>query len=269
MRLQTIDWHEASNAEIRALYKAVLRTRPTLNLAWSDLFRQAFGGVFVGAGYEDNFRKGKIAAARATQIFGWLQTHNEAAADLLEDEIFAARAAETNEVSPSTTWAELLETRSKYGRVEILEFPKGGVSLVSFANPKPVIDATLHLGEQFFFRVDCEHSGYLAALQNFKGNWYLFPLSPEEAIIPVAAGEIPTPISMSDQKVEPVSEEEDSGKHGFLFINVDNSADIKSLHRHLAVRKFEPAHLDQLAAILGTMPDGGVTLLRCNLMIRS
>ena len=266
--MRTFDWHEASADEIKTLYKAVLRARQNENIAWSALFKKAFGGIFVGAGYEDNFRKGKISGARATQIFCWLHAYNHAAADILEDVIIAAREAEKDDASPSITWSNLLETRSKYGRVEILEYPKGGLSLISFANPKPVIDATCRLGDQFFFRVNCAHSGYLAALQNYKGNWYPFPMSPEEPVIPVKSGKTATPISMTDQKVEPVSEDADTGKYGFLFLNVDSRADIQALNRLLNAKKFEPDDLNKLAEFLGALPEDGVAILRCNLMIR-
>ncbi len=267
-KIQEIDWHNVSADEIKTLYKAVLRARQDHNLSWYILFKKAFGGLYVGKGYEDNFRKGKIATARAEQAFHWLHTKSPAIADQLEDEIFTARTAQIEGNTSSINWSELLQSRCIYGCVEVFTYTKSGPSIVAFANQNQVTDATLHLGDWFYFRVDCAHSGYLAAIQNYKGNWYSFPLSPEQPIIPARLGAVSAPISIAGQKVEPISEETDIGKHGFLFINIDADIGIGTLGRHLPAGRLSTSQLDALATYLSNLSDSSIAIYRSNLMIR-
>ena len=267
-KIQEIDWHNVSAGEIKALYKAVLRARQDHNLSWHILFKNAFGGLYVGKGYEDNFRKGKIATARAEQAFHWLQTKNPAIADQLEDEIITARTAQIEGNTSSINWSELLQSRCIYGRVEVFNYKKTGPSIVAFANHNQVTDATLHLGDWFYFRVECAHSGYLAAIQNYKGNWYSFPLSPEHPIIPARLGAVSVPISIAGQKVEPISEETDIGKHGFLFINIGADTDIGALQQHLPEGRLSTSQLNALASYLNGFLDSSIAICRSNLMIR-
>jgi len=268
-KFQEIDWRNVSTDEIKALYKATLRARQDHNLSWHDLFKKAFGGLSFGKGYEDNFRKGKIGSARAEQIFQWLQTKSPAIADRLEDDIFATRTAQIEGNTSSNNWSELLQSHCIYGRVEVLNYTMTGPSIVAFANHNQVTDATLHLGDWFYFRVDCVHSGHLVALQNYKGNWYLFPLSPEQPIIPARLGAVSAPISIAGQKVEPISEETDIGKHGFLFINIGADTDISTLERHLPAGRLSTSQLDALATYLSNLSDSSIAIYRSNLMIRS
>lgn len=267
-KIREIDWHNVSADEIKALYKAVLHARQEHNLSWYILFKKAFGGLYVGKGYEDNFRKGKIATARAEQAFHWLQTKSPAIADQLEDEIFTARTAQIEGDTSSINWSELLQSRCIYGRVEVFNYTKTGPSIVAFADQNQVADATLHLSDWFYFRVDCAHSGNLAAIQNYKGNWYSFPLSPEQPIIPARLGAVSAPISTTDQKVEPISEETDTGKHGFLFINIAADTDIGALQQHLPEGRLSTNQLDALAMYLNGFPDSRIAICRSNLMIR-
>jgi len=267
-KFQEIDWRNVSPDEIKSLYKAALRTRQDYNLSWYAFFKKAFGGLYVGKGYEDNFRKGKIAAARAEQIFQWLQTKSPAIADRLEDDIFATRVAQLEGNTSSINWSELLQSRCIYNRVEVLNYTKTGPSIVAFADQNQVADATLHLGDWFYFRVDCAHSGHLVALQNYRGNWYSFPLSPEQPIIPARLGAVSAPISIAGQKVEPISEETDIGKHGFLFININADKDVGALERHLPEGRLSIPQLDELATYLSDFSDSSVAIYRSNLMIR-
>lgn len=267
-KIQEIDWRNASTDEIKALYKAALRARQDHNLSWHDFFKKAFGGLSFGKGYEDNFRKGKIGAARAEQIFQWLQTKSPAIADRIEDDIFATRTTQKNGNAPSSNWSELLQSHCIYGRVEVFDYTNTGPSIVAFADRNQVADATLHLGDWFYFRVDCAHSGYLAAIQNYKGNWYSFPLSPEQPIIPARLGTVSAPISMAGQKVEPISEETDIGKHGFLFINISADTNIGALEQHLPEGKLRTSQLDALATYLSNLSVSSLAIYRSNLMIR-
>jgi len=267
-KIQGIDWRNISTDEIKALYKAALRARQDHNLSWHDLFKMAFGGLSFGKGYEDNFRKGKIGAARAEQIFQWLQIKSPAIADRLEDDIFSTRTIQKDGNAPSINWSELLQSRCIYGRVEVYNYTKTGPSIVAFADRNQVADATLHLGDWFYFRVDCAHSGYLAAIQNYKGNWYSFPMSPEQPIIPARLGAMSAPISMAGQKVEPISEETDIGKHGFIFINIDADTDIGAFEQHLPEGRLSIPQLDALATYLSDLSDFSVAIYRSNLMIR-
>ena len=150
----------------------------------------------------------------------------------------------------------------------MFDYTKTGPSIVAFADRNQVADATLHLGDWFYFRVDCAHSGYLATIQNYKGNWYSFPLSPEQPIIPARLGAVSAPISMASQKVEPISEETDIGKHGFLFINIDADTDVDALELHLPEGKINISQLDELATYLSDLSDSSVSIYRSNLMIR-
>ncbi len=264
-----IDWHNVSPDEIKTLYKAVLHARQDHNLSWHDLFKVAFGGLYIGKGYEDNFRKGKIAAARAGQVFNWLLTNSPAIADQFEDEFFTARSAQIGGDASSINWSELLQSCSLYGRVEVFSYTKAIPSIIAFSNENQVEDATLHLGERFYFRVDCAHSGHLAALQNYRGNWYSFPLSPEQAAIPAKIGTMSAPISIVDQKIEPISEETDTGKHGFLFINMDKDVDIDAFDQHMPVGRIHKNQLDAFSVFLNELPETSISMYRCNLMIRS
>jgi hypothetical protein len=268
-KFHEIDWREISTDEIKVLYKAVLRSRQDHNLSWYGLFKKAFGGLYVGKGYEDNFRKGKIAAARAEQAFLWLQTKSPVIADQLEDEIFSIRTAQKDGNTSSINWSELLQSRCVYGRVKVFNYTITGPSIVAFADQNQVSEASLLLGDWFYFHVNCTHSGRLAALQHYRGNWYSFPLSPEQASIPANLGAVPAPISVTDQKIEPISEETDIGKHGFLFINMSADADIKGLEQHLPAGRISTSQLDALASFLNEMPYSSIAIFRYNLMIRS
>ena len=158
------------------------------------------------------------------------------------------------------------------GRVRVLRYPEGGLSIVGFSRAAvPVADATLRLGEEFFFEVECDHAGYLAALQGYKGQWHPLPLSPEQPVILVEAGTVRAPVSLATGRVEPLSEEQDTGKHEFVFLNVraDSATAIPGVLQSVA--DFAAHNLDQLAVAMGRvgrqdadniLPDRGFLCLK-------
>src|SRR5690606_27585055 len=123
--------------------KQIIDTTP---LNWNDVYAAAFGQKAApGAGYEDNFRAGRIARRKAALIYGWLcQEYPEAAATL-------DAALNPGHSQPDTVprWEDFLLQRGTYGQLDTVPIDKVRIGIVTFADTEPVSDRTIKRGQPF------------------------------------------------------------------------------------------------------------------------
>ncbi len=264
---QTIDWQAASILERKVLYRYTRDLKRTLNMAWSDVFEDALTTA-VGADYENNFRKGKISGERSAEIFLWIAGKAPVIADRIEDDVLHEREQIDRNAPPSVvSWNNVLQ---QYGRFENIEVYRHthDLNIVRFANPEPLSDLRLRLTDEFYFKASIDEQGTVGVLQGYKSDWYLLPTSRNGRIQKITnPGKIIIPERDNEDNIDPISEEEDVGKHSFIFIWSSDDSAFSSWPNWPFDRPIAETQLNNFASELIVIPSNEWLIFRCNLMI--
>ncbi len=262
--LDLIDWQSSTHDERKILYGHTRDLKRRENIGWHSIFEAAFS-VAVGADYENNFRKGKIAGERALELFNWIGKTDPATLDRIENDIIALRE-KADEVAPvSSEWDDLLRDQAHFEDIRVYHHRQLGI--VGFAGQEPLIDLKLRLGDEFYFQVDCPGSGALAAFQRYKNKWHLLPIGRSGNWIEVEQGAVFVPERDEDGKIDALSENVDQGKHQFVFIWSRDLENFQAIANLQYPRSIAPECLNQFAKLLRPLPELECRLCRCNMMI--
>lgn len=252
------DWLSASYEDRQALYRVIRELVGTGRLTWAGLYRDALG-TSPGAGYEDNFRAGRIGRKSAAMIYRYLS-------DRFPD---TARELETSlrpepPVAPGHTWRRFLIRHRDLGAVQVIPLPDGPLSVVDFAPTDPIADVELSLGQRFCFSLDVPFGGAVTALQHHGGHWHRMKLSRDGRAAEVKEGMQFLP---QDEAGVPLAlvEYDDAGVHEFVFLlgTADTLASLPEPEDGLPLRK---DLLDAAAARVASMD--GWRLYQVNVMLR-
>lgn len=265
MTSKMIDWESTTHEERKCLYHRVRQLRRREKIQWSDLFQTAFGPRdSVEIGYEDNFRKGKIAPDRAYKLFQWLQSKDPHAASLVEDAIFDLQA---NRSAPRlATWTDLLAS-AEFSNLVAHHHSKD-LGITQFARKEPISNLELNLLDPFYFEIDMPFSGYLTAFQDYKGTWHHQPISMNEAVLKLEKGKHIIPADDHGQAL-PLHEETDIGKHSYLFLTLRDDSDIKPLLGATSIdHAIPPRNLNKIAQAVLAKEKTERRLFRINLFFK-
>ncbi|WP_306257358.1 hypothetical protein [Pararhizobium sp. IMCC21322] len=267
MKSWVIDWQSANIRERKILYRYTRDQKRKLHIGWLDVFQTALTTA-VGNDYENNFRKGKISGERAAEIFQWIAGQSQTIADQIEDEILRAREKDDENVEPSaTSWNELLQQQGRFENIEVYRHTPE-LNIVRFANPQPLSDLRLRLTDEFHFEVTLEAPGTLGVLQGYKSDWYLLPILRNGHVLKITtAGKVTIPERDKDGGIDPLSEDEDEGKHRFVFLWSAENNIFLPWHKWPFDRPILRRQLDEFARNLFFSPNADWLIYRCNLLI--
>lgn len=260
-----IDWHRTTREERRCLNGPVniLRQRKALN--WGQAFIEAFGTRgHVGAGYEDNLRKGRIAADKAWRLHEWIKGHDPALANEVEEAIRELRTR--HRPGDSEAWQSLLHSAA-YAGVRVVKTIET-LGALDFARRHPVSPADLFLMDEFYFELETPISGYAIAFHGRRGLWSVLPLSQPSSIIRTFAGTAILPVD-DEGRPDPLQEDEDAGQHGFLFAILDVAKTQLPKMLPEPGMPIRPERLDDLAAEILAISENRRHLARVNLLFKA
>lgn len=241
------DWINASPEARRLLYRTSKQIVDRHYAGhWSRFYEAVFdrGGV-PGAGYEDNFRAGRVSRIKANAIHRWISIHHTQAAIALDSAVTALPDA----VKVEDAWQSFIDTHGQYGALEIVKLDE--LSIVGFAREKIGDAYRIKLGEAFCFRLTSELSGAALSFQQAKGAWYLLPLQHNRLVTEIERG---TQIVPRDGDTPlPLSEESDTGLVRFVMIVAANEM-IDMVAKSLSVgHAIAP---DQLSDVINSVTKG-------------
>lgn len=170
--------------------------------------------VARGIDYMNNVRKGDFNSTYAALIHSWLCANHFPIAHKFAPKIFP----ETLEMR----WRSILDQRGKACGIRIVR-GENELGIVERHRLRKVEDlpTRLSLSEPFFFQLEAPFDGIAVALQGHQGAWYLIPLGPnEELLVKVEKGLNNLPLG-DDGNAEPLSENNDTGKHQFAIVTFD------------------------------------------------
>lgn len=260
-----IDWFGTSAAERRGLSKPVNELRRKLGLSWKELFEQALGDRDnVGADYQDNLRRGRIAPEKAWKLFDWLAAHDEGIAASVTAAIIAPRSAASPAAAP--TWGTLLSTCSFMGVRAVKIVPS--LSALEFARRQPVSPVDLALMDQFVFEIDAPIAGRVTAFHGRRGQWSQLPMSQASPTVRIKPGTVLLP--MDDKGgPDPLREDEEAGEHSFVFVTLAADKNPLPKLRVAPGRTLRPELLDQIAQAVIAVPEDQRHIVRINLIFKS
>ncbi|NKE48639.1 hypothetical protein HB662_27985 [Roseomonas frigidaquae] len=259
-----IAWHRTTIAERKCLNEPVNALRRRRGQTWSEAFKEAFGERdHVGDRFEDNLRKGKVAAGKAYKLFAWLERHDPALAGEVRQAIYDLRLAS----SPrrALTWDALLR-EGAFDGVRVVKL-KPGLNALDFVRTEPVDPANLYLMDHFHFEVTAPFAGRVIAFHEFRGEWFVLPLSETAIVVDTARGTVALPLS-NDGRPAALREDANAGQHAFFFLiaaggpslNLDTEA---SPHHPL-----RNSALDKFAAAASATPRGLRAAFRINVLFK-
>lgn len=261
------DWQTATAAEKTLLHDAANSARQARNLSWKEFFRKALPRDPVAEGYEKNFRRGRISAARAAKIYRWLQANEPDIASDFDRKILEARKA-AGISGAELTWDGFVRLNGLFERVEVLALKPGAMPIVEFAEDDPVEDLKLILRQKFYFRIDSPMTGTIAALQTYKGRWYPLPLTKTDPLLAVAQTRVVAPADVTTGKPEPLFDRSNIGEHGFAFVIASDEVAVSLLRHAVAGQEVPREILKTVVNALWEMDAKRFCVLRCNVMIR-
>jgi hypothetical protein len=208
------DWITASTEARRHLYRSTKQIVDRHYLGnWQSFYDAVFAnGFHGGAGYEDNFRSGRIGRKPANAIAQWLATHHPIEADALE------RAVSGNS---SDTWQQFVNDHATGDHLTIV--PLDELGIVGFAAPKHDEAVSLRMGQEFCFGLHVKMHGTAIAFQQTRGEWFGLPLSDVQLTTPMDTGDYILPRAASTGVPLPLSEETDSGLVTFVFLIAESA----------------------------------------------
>lgn len=262
--LNLIDWRSTTHAERKILYRHTKYLKRRLNKDWQAIFEAAFS-VSVGKDYENNFRKGKISVERATELFQWIEQKYLATANDIEDEIEAEREKSLDETLAEPSWEQLLRNVGQFDDVRAYRLPS--LQIAGFADQEPLNDLSLKLGDEFYFQIDCPRPGVLIAFQCYRQKWYLLPVARSNNWAVVDNGTAHVPEFDKKGNIDPLSEDEDRGKHQFVFVWSATSKNFQVVESWIHPNSISPDWMNKFAKTLQVLPCHDYRICRCNMMI--
>lgn len=247
-----IDWLTASAEERKVLYQALKRLIDGSAYSWDQVYAAAFGRPFAaGAGYEDNFRAGKIDRKKAAALYRWIAEHHPQAARAIDAEIAVLHGREA--VTPD--WDRFLQDHATVDGLAIVPVPDKPTGIVAFADAEPLSGRPIRRGEHFVFRLANPVGGMAIAFQWTKGVWYPLPLQPGGLVAAVPAKPHFLPWDKVRAEPVPLSEDTDMGRHRFVVVVLPEAIDRAFLDGLKIGQEVPPASFrDLVAALLATGP---------------
>jgi hypothetical protein len=259
-----VDWLASTIEQRKTLYRTLRQIIDREGENWNSIFRAAIGSeAEIGIGYQDNFRAGRIARTKAHRLYRWLTDAYPTYAAALVAELEGDECA----FSSGAAWDKFLTEHGRFVGIEAVLMDDPSISLVTFAKREPLAQPIIPLGASFYFRVNSEQVGRVVALQSVEDRWHGLPLRPDGLADAVTAGANILPrLADSDQPL-PLSEEQDGGRHGFLFLIGDGEL-IDSVTAMILDGALAPALLDDIARCVLTS-DTAWSLRRINLLVQA
>lgn len=259
-----MDWLKASTGERKALFAVMRQLIRREGLGWQDVYECAWGKMAgVGTDYESNFRQGRIARNRAHQLYAWMVRDYPRYALQLDDMLEGTQTLH----EAGAAWRALLAAHGRYDSIEAVRLPDPLAGIVSFADPEPLAHPVIPLGAPFCFQVQSGNAAHALAFQTVQSKCYALPLRPDRLFDTVTAGSTYLPRLPDSQRPNPLSEEEQNCRHGFVFL-LGGAALIEAVaarvHAEIAIA---PLLLDEIAAIIRAS-DEDWRLLRINLLFQ-
>ena len=254
------DWLTASTDVRAELYRACKRVVDGHYLGnWSKFYDAVFGPQFIfGQGYEDNFRKGLIARAKAAQLARWLSIHHTREAEQL-----AIALAALGEPAPLLVWQSLLHHHGITGQLTIIPFASLGI--VGLATKGQTAPVRVRLGEEFCLRLRSGLRGQAIAFQRVGGLWYMLPLADDRPEAVIDQDELILPRASLTGEPLPLSDAQDGGAITFALV-IGAPDQLASLTSSIDMTPaVPPSDLDMLAEAL--LSDGGFELHCAELVI--
>lgn len=210
----SIDWLQATTDHRKALYRAVRCAMDNAYLNWKQVFAQALHGERVGAGLEDTFRAGRIGRKKAHQIYEWLVRDHPEQAMRLDDELEGSGSPQAD----GSAWRAFLAAHGRYDGLSAVLLPDPALGIVGFADPEPLARPVIPLGAPFCFRLEAAFAGTVLAVQSVAGDWYALPLRADGLTDVVTADACYLPRKAGSDRPKALSEDEQAGRHGFVFL---------------------------------------------------
>tara|TARA_R100000935_G_C2837407_1_gene168936 strand:+ start:2091 stop:2897 length:807 start_codon:yes stop_codon:yes gene_type:complete len=228
----SIDWLNMSAAEriapTKALYAVLGVIAKNMGINIESHITMALGDVTErGADYASNFRKGKIAAAKALTIHRYLEENHFHWGQIVAPELF--------QVNPKSAWENFVETKAQSGMLKIhrskfvkpsrdhessdeeVKYIIAEFGMRSKYIQKP--DATIRLGQDYWFELQSNIDGYCVAFESCFEEWQSIPLGSDERRLRVKVGQ-GTQFLPRDAQGNPIElvEIDHGGTHRFVFI---------------------------------------------------
>ena len=234
----------------RVLYEVVKSIK---GVSFTRIYDEAFTDGFTpGKGYESNFSAGKIGIERAAQIAAWLKDHHPEAYLELTSRLDAL----ANPPDPVPDWEDWIARHGRFGVFDVALVKRSGLSIVSFASTEPLAEQSIRLGQSFVFRLKEPLKGSVLAFQSPGHGWYPLPLHPEQLQTSLDDSEIILPIDPTTREPMPLSEDDQKGRHRFVFL-VSHEPLIDAIAGGVSAgQMIPPAFLNGLAQRLEGKTDG-------------
>lgn len=258
-----------SDSEIAALYRALRRAGSVHGFSLAQAFDGALGHPFAyGAGYMDNFRKGRVDRSKAAKLYSWLRHQYPAHANDLDAEI-----VRLNTPAPPEGWEAFIREHGTFGQARLVAAQRQQQQLqvrqqqMGIWEREERFQQSFPLNLPFTFHFEGQFRPYAVGLQWLRGQWFALPLGD---------GTIGTPLTERRQFPDKFSveledrafnEPDETGLHRFVFILTDQEAGAGIAQRLSADSAIAAAVLDGLASdLLATRAKAPWSLLRLHVM---
>ncbi|MEM9733641.1 MAG: hypothetical protein AAF903_09190 [Pseudomonadota bacterium] len=212
----SFDWLQSTAKQRKILYAYLKREMDRRNVTLSKMLEQSIKTSF-GQDYRSNMRSGRYSQRYAFSFWQWLDANNPEQAQLALEEVL--RAAN----SSPPRWDDLVSKPAK--QIEIIPIKAQRLNIVGFASGAPVYE--IEKGRLFYLRIETVKEGWISGFQKMDGVWYPLPLSPTQLCVQATGGIIELPRSIDGVGIEPIFEEEETGRLDFhLFQHKEQLSDI-------------------------------------------
>lgn len=258
-----------SDAEIAALYRALRRAGSAHGFSLDQAFDGALGHPFAyGAGYMDNFRKGRVDRSKAAKLYRWLRHQYPAFADDLDAEIVRINAPQIPE-----GWEAFIREHGTFGQARVIAAQRQQQQLqvrqqqMGDWEREDRFQQAFPLNLPFTFGFEGQFRPYAVGLQWLRGQWFALPLGDGAIGTPLTEGrQFPDRFSV-ELEDRAFNEPNETGLHRFVFILTDREAGAGISERLSVDHAIAPAVLDGLADdLLAMRPTSPWSLLRLHVM---
>jgi len=244
-----------SDAEVAALYRALRRAGAEQGFSIDYALAHAFDRPLAyGAGYVDNFRKGRIDRAKAAALYDWLRTNYPLHAEDLDAELVRLNAPKI-----PALWESFIKAHGVFGQLSV-----GPPSLYTQSQHQVKqqqmddwereqrFQQTLPLNVPFTFYLRDLFAGYAIGLQWMRGHWFGLPLSDTGPGTALSGRRASVPDHGRGVPLEDMAfnESEETGLHRFAFILTDALTGPEVARDLSAEHAIPPEVLDAMATRL-------------------
>ncbi|MBL4767905.1 MAG: hypothetical protein JKY94_09355 [Rhodobacteraceae bacterium] len=192
------------------LYKALVAAAELANEPFDRFMQTPFDPSWnLGSNYRRNMQRGDYAAVRANVLYDFLLEHHFEAAHLEAPEIFSE--------TPEMRWQAIVNEHAITGKLRIV-LPSKEMGIVQRLSAVTNAEATLKLGQPFYFELDADAPGYATSLQSVRNKWHPIGLGVDGTFnMQINAGTNVIPQTASGQP-DPLVESHDLGLHQFVVL---------------------------------------------------